>query len=99
MQAVDIEIVIVLVLSLFNGILAGSELAVVSSRKLRLQQRAEAGDAGARAALELADQPNRFLSTVQIGITLVGILAGAFGGATLAETVAARLERLGLGEG
>jgi len=99
MQAVGIEIVIVLVLILFNGILAGSELAVVSSRKLRLQQRAEAGDAGARAALELADQPNRFLSTVQIGITLVGILAGAFGGATLAETVAARLERLGLGEG
>jgi putative hemolysin len=68
-----------------------SEIAVVSSRKARLQQRAEAGDAGARAALELTESPNPFLSTVQVGITLVGILAGAFGGATIADELASRL--------
>src|SRR5829696_8990374 len=65
-----------------------SETALVSSRKARLGQRAEAGDRGARTALELADEPTRFLSTVQIGISLIGILAGAFGGATLADPLA-----------
>lgn len=68
-----------------------SEAAVISARKARLQQLAEAGNAQARAALELATHPNQFLATVQIGITLVGILAGAFGGATLAEEIASRL--------
>ena len=58
-------------------------------RRVRLQQRAEAGDKAARTALNLAAQPTRFLSTVQIGITLIGILSGAFGGATIAETLAA----------
>lgn len=62
-----------------------AELAVVSSRKVRLQQRAENGDENARAALALADSPNRFLSTVQIGITLIGTLAGALGGAGLTD--------------
>ena len=60
-----------------------AELAVASSRKIRLQQRAEAGDAGAEAALKLANDPGRFLSTVQIGITLVGVLSGAFSGAAV----------------
>src|SRR5215213_4231566 len=78
------EILLIVLLSLFNGVLAMSEIALVSARKVRLRQRAEAGDRGARAALELAGSPGRFLSTVQIGITLVGIFAGAFGGATLA---------------
>jgi putative hemolysin len=82
------EILIILLLVLFNGVLAASELSVVSSRKSRLQPRAEAGDAGAKAALALAEAPDRFLSTVQIGITLVGILAGAFGGATLTTQLA-----------
>jgi putative hemolysin len=82
------QIVIILLLLLLNGVLAMAELAIVSARKARLQQRAEAGSAGARAALELANAPTHFLSTVQVGITLVGILAGAFGGATLAEELA-----------
>ena len=68
-----------------------SELAIVSARRARLQQRADRGSHGARVALELSDEPTRFLSTVQIGITSIGILAGAFGGATLAEELAARL--------
>lgn len=82
---ISLEIGIVVLLILFNGVLAMAEMATVTSRQARLQQRADQGDAGAKAALELAREPNRFLSTVQIGITLVGILAGAFGGATLAS--------------
>lgn len=71
-----------------NGVFAMAEIAVVSSRKGRLRQLADAGSKRARAALELAESPNRFLSTVQIGISLVGIVAGAFGGATLSEKLA-----------
>jgi putative hemolysin len=78
------EMLVLLALILANGTFAMSEMAVVSARKIRLQQRAEEGDSGAQRALQLAEHPNRFLSTVQIGITLVGILAGAYGGATLA---------------
>ncbi|GAB4532598.1 MAG: hemolysin family protein [Anaerolineae bacterium] len=85
------EILIILVLMILNGLFAMSEIAVVSARKVRLQQWASEGDARAGAALELANAPNRFLSTVQIGITLIGILAGAFGEATIAEKLAARL--------
>lgn len=73
-----------------------SELAVVSSRPIRLQQQAEKGSRGARAALELAANPSRFLSTVQIGITLIGILAGAFGGATIAQLLAVPLAEVPL---
>lgn len=98
MTAAGVEIAIIVLLVVFNGVLAMSEMAIVSSRKIRLQQRAAGGDAGAAAALALANQPNRFLSTVQIGITMVGILAGAFGGATLAEKVASSLADLGLSE-
>lgn len=88
------DILFVGALILANALLALSEMAVVSARKVRLQQRAEEGDDGARAALELANAPNRFLSTIQIGITLVGILAGAFGGATLAAKLAEPLGRI-----
>ena len=91
MSAIAFEILFILSLILANGIFAMSEMALVSARKGSLQQRANAGDAKARVALELANTPNRFLSTVQIGITLIGILAGAFGGATLASELAARL--------
>ncbi len=77
------EFLIVLLLIVLNGMLAMSELAVVSARTSRLQQRAADHVRGAQAALELAENPNRFLSTVQIGITLIGIVTGAFGGATL----------------
>jgi putative hemolysin len=83
---------IVLALILLNGFLAMAELAVVTSKRARLQGRADRGSSGARAALSLADHPNRFLSTVQIGITLVGVLTGAFGGATLSEPLANQLE-------
>ncbi len=79
------ELLIVLFLTVTNGLLAMSELAVVSSRKSRLEHLANQGSRGARAALRLIDDPSRFLSTVQIGITLVGIIAGAFSGATLGQ--------------
>jgi putative hemolysin len=84
-----IEIAVILLLLVANGAFALSEIAVVSSRKARLQQRRDEGEAGARAALQLANDPGRFLATVQIGITLVGILAGTFGGATVARQLAA----------
>lgn len=86
-----VNVVIVLLLILFEGFMAASELAVVSARKPRLQHRADEGSPGARIALDLANHPNRFLSTVQIGITLVSILAGAFGGAKLAAPLATAL--------
>ena len=79
------ELVIILLLILANGVFAMSEIAVVAARKVRLQQRAEDGDERAKTALELAHDPNKFLSTVQFGITMVGVLAGAYGGATIAE--------------
>ncbi len=79
-----IAIVVVLLLVVLNGLFAMTELAVVSSRKSKLQSRAERGDRGARAALKLAEEPTHFLSAVQVGITLIGILAGAFGQATIA---------------
>jgi len=88
MMGVALQIAVIVVLTFLNGLFAMSETALVSSRKARLRERAEAGDKGARAALELADSPNRFLSTVQIGISLIGVLAGAFGGATLAGPLA-----------
>lgn len=83
------EIVIVLLLIALNGVFAMSEFALVSAKKIRLKQQAEEGDTRAVVALKLADEPTSFLSTVQIGITLVGIFAGAFGGATIAEGLAA----------
>jgi putative hemolysin len=83
-----LEIALIFALLVANGVFAMSEIAVVSSRRTRLQRRAEEGDAGARRALALAQDPSRFLSTVQIGITLVGIFAGAFGGATIAGELA-----------
>ena len=79
-----IAIVVVLLLVVLNGIFAMTELAVVSSRKSKLQSRAERGDRGARAALKLSEEPTQFLSAVQVGITLIGILAGAYGQATIA---------------
>ena len=91
MEFVAFEAFIIFVLLLLNGVFAMSELAVVSARRIRLKQSAEKGSKGAQVALELAENPRRFLSTVQIGITLIGILAGAFGGATIAQVLADRL--------
>ncbi len=89
---VALEILIVLLLFTANGLFAMMEMAVVSSRRARLKQMAEAGDARATVALGLAESPNRFLPTVQIGITLVGLLAGAFSGITIAEEIGAVLK-------
>lgn len=91
------EIGIVLFLLVLNGFFAMSELAVVSSRKPRLDAMAEQGSRGARTAIRLLENPSRFLSSVQIGITLVGILAGAYSGATLAEPLGDWLETQGFG--
>jgi magnesium and cobalt exporter, CNNM family len=88
-----LQTLVIFLLIAANGLLAMCETAIVAARKTRLQQSANLGDPGARTALELATHPNRFLATAQIGITLVGILAGAFGGATLAH----KIERLVLG--
>lgn len=88
MNSLTTEILILILLILTNGLFSLAEMAVVSARKVKLQQSAEAGNKGARTALALAVEPTRFLSTVQIGITLIGILSGALGGATIAETLA-----------
>jgi len=79
------EIVVIAALVLVNALLAMSEMAVVSSRRSRLQDLVKKRHRGARAAIRLLDEPTNFLSTVQVGITLIGVLAGAFGGATLAD--------------
>ena len=82
-----IEIIVVLFLVLLNGFFAMSELAVVNSRRGRLEQLAEQGQSGARAALALADDPKSFLARVQIGVTFTAIVAGTFSGATLAKSL------------
>jgi len=92
MNAILSEFLFLLLLVVINGAFAMAEMAVVSSRQGRLKKLAEGGDRRARAALALAESPNRFLSTVQIGITLVGVLAGAFGGVTLAGEIAKWLQ-------
>ncbi len=83
------DIAIILFLILLNGVFAMTELAVVSSRKHRLEAKAEAGNRSARIALDLKEDPSKFLSTVQIGITLIGIFSGAFSGLMLAEPLGA----------
>ncbi len=88
------EILVIAILILVNGILAMSEAALVASRKARLQNRVNEGDNASLAALKLIERPNVFLSTIQIGITLIGVLAGALGGATLAETLAVSLAKI-----
>ena len=94
MTALVLELVIVFLLLVANGVFSMAEIAVVSARKARLRQLAENGDTRAHTALELAESPNRFLSTVQVGITLVGVLAAAFSGATMAEKLAAPLREV-----
>ncbi len=89
-------LVLILALIALNGLLSMSELAIVSSREARLKAMAKSGSRGAGRALELAAEPGRFLSTVQIGITMIGILAGAFSGAVLGTPVAQRLALLGV---
>jgi putative hemolysin len=89
MSSITIEILIILALIFANGVFSMSEMAIVSARKVRLQQLANQGNLNAQAALQLAESPNHFLSLVQVGITLINILNGVFGGATIAQ----RLEK------
>ena len=90
------DVVFVLTLILLNGVFAMSEIAIVSSRRARLQQLADAGRRGAAAALALGAEPTRFLSSVQVGITAIGILSGAIGEAMLAGRVRSGIERVPL---
>jgi putative hemolysin len=90
MDLIWLELIIIVLLTFANGFFAASEIAIVSARRGRLEQRAEAGSRSARSALELAEEPNRFLATVQVGISLIGTFAAAFGGDALSDP----LERL-----
>src|SRR5688500_13122671 len=90
------ELAIPAALTLLNGVFASSELAIGTARTARLRMAAERGSGGAKTALQLAANPGKFLSTVQIGITLVGIIAGAYSGATLGGPMAERLALLGV---
>jgi putative hemolysin len=93
------DIIIILALILLNGIFAMSELAVVSAKRLRLEKMAADGSGGARTAVKLHDDPSRFLSTIQIGITLISIFNGAFGEASLVARLTPSLVAVGLAEG
>jgi putative hemolysin len=94
MARVALEIIFILILILANGVLALAEIAIISARKARLLQRSEDGDQKSQIALDLSNDPADFLSTVQIGITLIGVLAGAFGGATIAEQISNWLSQI-----
>ncbi len=88
MNSMVMETAVILLLILCNGILAMTEMCLVASRKSRLEQRASSGKKGAAVAVELLENPTRFLSAIQVGISLVGILTGVFGGATIGEELA-----------
>jgi putative hemolysin len=92
--AIHSEILIILALVLVNGVLAGAEIAVVALRKTRIRELVEAGSGAARVVEGLREQPERLFATVQIGITVVGVTAGAFGGAAFAEDVAPYVARV-----
>lgn len=83
-----LELGIILLLTLLNGVFAGTEVAMISARRGRLEQQAETGNLGAAAAVRLQEDPNRFLATVQVGITLIATIAGVFGGASMAGNLA-----------
>ncbi len=91
-----IDVAIILALVALNGVFAMSELAIVSARKARLEAMARTGKRGAQTAIDLAADPGKFLSTVQIGITLIGIINGAYSGASLGTPAGARIEALGV---
>lgn len=93
-MSISSEILVIFLLIIINGVLAMSEAALLASRKAKLQQLANEGDKTAASTLELLKNPNIFLSTIQIGITLIGVLAGAVGGATIAEALAVSFHNL-----
>lgn len=92
-----VELLVILGLILINAFFAGAEIAIVAVRKTRLKELADEGHRAARVALKLRENPERFLATVQVGITVVGVTAGAFGGAILERPISVLLRRLGLG--
>lgn len=92
------EIIVILFLILLNGLFSMSEIAIISARKSTLGNREKQGDKGAKVALQLANDPDRFLSTVQIGITLIGILTGIYSGAALSDRFAVLLSAIGLSQ-
>lgn len=94
MDLIYLEILTILFLIILNGIFALSEIAIITSRKIKLQKMSQEGNKNADIAIELSESPNQFLSTIQIGITLIGILAGAFGGATIAQVISANLAKV-----
>ncbi|MDL2261453.1 hemolysin family protein [Methanimicrococcus sp. OttesenSCG-928-J09] len=88
-----IELIVILILILINGLLSLSEVAIISSRKSRLKSAAKKGQAGAQKALDLAEDPSRFLSTVQIGITVIGVFLGIYSGINLSGDLAVFLSK------
>lgn len=94
MPSLILEIVLIVLLIIGNGVFVMSEIAIISARKIRLKQRADEGDLKARTALDLANSPNRFLSTTQIGVTLISTAVGAFGGASVAGDLAVILDSM-----
>ncbi len=88
------ELIIILILIFLNGFFSMSEIAIISSRKPILNQRAKNGNKGAKTAIELSDSPNRFLSSIQVGITTIGILMGAFSGATIANALKIPIQKV-----
>lgn len=94
MNLVTIQIIVLFLLTLANGFFAMSEMAIISARKIRLQQMAEKGNKGARIALELAEKPTRFLSTIQVGITTISIITGAIGGSSVSASLAIQFAKV-----
>lgn len=92
-----IELLVILGLTLVNAFFAGAEIAIVAIRRTRLKELADEGHHGARVALRLREDPERFLATVQVGITVIGVTAGAFGGAVLEKPASLLLQKVGLG--
>ncbi|MBI3945442.1 MAG: HlyC/CorC family transporter [Armatimonadetes bacterium] len=95
-DGIGLEVVVILVLIVANGVFAAAEMGLVTARRSALQRQAEEGDERARAALALVNAPNEFLATVQIGITVIGTTAAAFGGASIARPLAASLRDPGV---
>ncbi len=89
-----VSIIIIFLLIVINGIFAMSEISLISARKIRLQQMAKDGTSSAQTALDISENPNNFLSTIQIGITLIGILSGALGGAALSSQLGAQIQKI-----
>ena len=91
----DMDVLILAGLILLNGVFAMSEIALITSKRAKLQKAADSGDTSARVALELGSDPNRFLSTVQVGITSIGVLSGVVGESALAVPLAHWLQGMG----